>query len=102
MLRRTFLRFGAAALAAVLIPMRALGWTGPRTLTWTGQVSCDLDNPLNWSPQRLPRDGDSVVFGPAPYPATGTGLDMTALSLREVTVLPGATVGRAGNPLPIS
>ena len=45
----------------------------PATLTWTGSVSSDWNNPTNWTPQQVPAAGDHVIInsGSVTVPANG-------------------------------
>ena len=60
--RREAILAAIAAVLAAFIPTR-----GIRQCVWTGAVSSDWHDALNWKGKRIPQAGDDVLIRKAPY-----------------------------------
>src|SRR5216683_19095 len=69
------------------------------TRTWTGMVSSDWNNPLNWNPPMVPMSGDDVVL-PAAASDYMVGLASTTPALDSLTI--GAAGGAGAIELDIT
>src|ERR1700720_2280816 len=50
------------ALVALLVLGLGCNTLHSATLTWTGSVSTDWNNPANWTPQQVPTAGDHAII----------------------------------------
>ncbi|HEY3321932.1 MAG TPA: autotransporter-associated beta strand repeat-containing protein, partial [Planctomycetota bacterium] len=105
MLRRTNVRWSVCAVV-LLIGVLATAEVQAASYAWNGSTSTVWSQPLNWTPNGVPANGDSVTLTSAAVPNLPTGLDITR-SLAGLTFDINATgsiniVSLGGNSLTIN
>ncbi len=69
--------------------------------TWEGDVSADWNDPLNWSGNTLPANGDNVVVDPANYTNAPTMSTNSAFEPGDITISNSGTFTITGGDITI-
>lgn len=76
----------AVALSGLAVVAASAPASAATIYTWTGDVSPQWGNPLNWSPQAVPQNGDGVSLAPRPPGDYSSIENVPDVTLSQLTV----------------